>query len=404
MKPEWPLVSIIDLQAPQKWALNGGPFGSKLVTRDYVPFGVPVIRGINLPIDSRFHMDDFVYVSEEKADELLPNNAHPGDVIFTQRGTLGQVGIVPFNSPFKRFVISQSQMKMTVDITKINPFWLFYAFRNPLTQQALINRASSSGVPHINLETLRQFIIALPPYPIQQKISAILSAYDDLIENNLRRIKILEEMAQLLYREWFVKFCFPRHENVPMVDSPLGKIPEGWRVTDLKNAMELCYGKSLREEDRAKGEVPVYGSSGIVGYHNEATVRGPGIIVGRKGNVGSVHWSESDFCPIDTVYYVKTALPLTYVFYNLQGQNFINSDAAVPGLSRKQAYALALLIPAQSVLSEFDRQAELIFSLISIFSQKNALIRRTRDLLLPKLISGELDVSEMDIKAREDLG
>ncbi|MEE9594612.1 MAG: hypothetical protein V3V92_04355, partial [Candidatus Hydrothermarchaeales archaeon] len=125
------------------------------------------------------------------------------------------------------------------------------------------------------------------------------------------------------------------------------------------------------------------------------------IIVGRKGNVGSVHWSETDFYPIDTVYYVKTELPLSYLFYNLQGQNFINSDAAVPGLSRYQAYTLPLLIPSQSVLRQFHEKAILILSSISNLKDKNTNLHQTRDLLLPKLISGETDVSNLDFEVGE---
>ena len=131
---EWADVSIAELQAARKWALNGGPFGSKLVSRDYVEAGVPVIRGANLPNDKRFSFEDFVFVSEEKADELLANNAHPGDVVFTQRGTLGQVGIIPEDAPFTRFVISQSQMKLTVDKARVDAMWLFHCFRDLVRQ------------------------------------------------------------------------------------------------------------------------------------------------------------------------------------------------------------------------------------------------------------------------------
>ncbi len=124
-------------------------------------------------------------------------------------------------------------------------------------------------------------------------------------------------------------------------------------------------------------------------------VDGPGIIVGRKGNVGSVHWSDVAFYPIDTVYYVKTALPLHFTFFNLQRQNFLNNDAAVPGLNRNQAYALPLLLPTKELLVGFETQCGMLLSLARLLAKKNANLRTTRDLLLPKLISGELDVSAM---------
>jgi len=120
---------------------------------------------------------------------------------------------------------------------------------------------------------------------------------------------------------------------------------------------------------------------------------GPGIIVGRKGNVGTVHWSDVAFHPIDTVYYVRTALPLHFVYFNLQRQNFLNNDAAVPGLNRNQAYSLPLLVPDESALARFESYCGMQLGLARVLARKNANLRATRDLLLPKLISGELDVS-----------
>jgi type I restriction enzyme S subunit len=263
--------------------------------------------------------------------------------------------------------------------------------------------ASGAATPIVNKSLFSSVNINVPSLDIQNKIAAILSAYDDLIENNLRRIKILEEMAQALYREWFVHYRFPGHEKVRLVDSPLGKIPEGWRVEKLGNIIELNYGKGLPKEKRREGCVPVYGSSGIVGYHDRSIVDGPGIIVGRKGNVGSVFWSDTDFYPIDTVYYVSSELPLRYLFYDLQTRNFINNDAAVPGLNRKQAYSLETILPTPELMDKFCNITEAFGKQASILRNKNEILRRTRDLLLPKLISGEIDVSELDIKVPEEL-
>ena len=122
----FPRIALRNLQSAKRWALNGGPFGSNLVQRDYVDTGIPVIRGCNLSSDGRFNSDQFVFVTPEKADDLLPNNAHAGDLVFTQRGTLGQVGIIPASLPFQRYVISQSQMKLTVDTCKADPKYIYY--------------------------------------------------------------------------------------------------------------------------------------------------------------------------------------------------------------------------------------------------------------------------------------
>lgn len=255
----------------------------------------------------------------------------------------------------------------------------------------------AGAVPGVNRNYLHRLSVRVPSVPVQRKIAGILSAYDDLIENNTRRIQILEEIAQAIYREWFVHFRFPGHEDVEMVESELGLVPAGWEVVKLRDVIELAYGKGLRKADRKPGPIPVYGSSGIIDYHDEGLVGGPGIVVGRKGNVGSVFWSEEDFCPIDTTFYVVTDVSLHYVYYNLQHQNFIDNHAAVPGLSRNQAYSLPFVLPEPGVLRKFESIIDPIFQQIRCLTAKNENLRETRDLLLPKLVSGEVDVSEVGV-------
>jgi type I restriction enzyme S subunit len=257
------------------------------------------------------------------------------------------------------------------------------------------------NVPHISGDQIRSFRFCLPPLPTQRKIATILSAYDDLIENNLRRIKILEEMAQNLYREWFVKFRFPGHQHARFTNSPLGRIPEGWEVKRLGDILGLNYGKALKQEDRCGGEVPVYGSSGVVGYHDVPLVNGPGIVVGRKGNVGSVYWCDKNFYPIDTAYFVTSKMPLLFLFYDLQTKNFLNNDAAVPGLNRNQAYSLETVKPPEDILTRFCQFADDFERQSAVLRLQNTILRHTRDLLLPRLISGEVDVSELDIAVAE---
>ena len=271
--------------------------------------------------------------------------------------------------------------------------FLFYALRLQLTH--LRSVSTGSATKFLTMPLLTGIEVRLPSLATQERIVSILSAYDDLIENNTRRIAILEEMARRLFEEWFVRFRFPGHEGVPMVESELGLVPQGWRIRLLGDEIELPYGKALKAENRSAGEVPVYGSSGVVGCHSTSLVPGPGIIVGRKGNVGSVHWCDVPFFPIDTVFYVKTALPLHFVYFNLQQQNFLNNDAAVPGLNRNQAYALPLLVPDTDVLNHFEELCGQLLGMARLLSRKNVNLRTTRDLLLPKLISGELDVSTL---------
>jgi len=374
--------------------MAGGPFGSDLVSRDYVESGVPVVRGVNLPLTSRFSCDNFVYVSPAKADRLHLNCAKPGDLVFTQRGTLGQVGVLPQGMAYEKFLISQSQMKMTVDETKACPAFIYYYFRSRGAVSYIESIALQAGVPHINLGILRKFPIVAPPAVVQRKVAAVLSAYDDLIENNRQRIALLERMAEQLYREWFVRFRFPGYQQAKFNKG----LPADWDIGKLGKVIELGYGKALKEQDRVPGSFPVYGSSGQIGTHRTSLVDGPGIIVGRKGNVGAVHWCDGGFFPIDTAYFVKSDVSKFYLFFLLQTMNFLNNDAAVPGLNRQQAYANDVLIPSGQLIKQFEKLVKPIFEQRSILSRANDRLSITRDLLLPRLISGKLRVDDLAIQ------
>ena len=398
-------VKLIDIAAKQRWALNGGPFGSKLTTKHYTDSGVPVIRGTNLSGGAKFSFDDFVYVSEEKADELRPNNAHPGDIIFTQRGTIGQVGLIPRSAPFSRFVISQSQMKLTPDPEQADAEFLYYLFSAPATVKAIENLAFSAGVPHINLEILRNFEVALPSLPEQQRVAEILSAYDKLIENNQRRIRILEEMARALYREWFVEFRFPGRVESGFVRPSFGNVPKEWGVGKLQDVVVLQRGFDLPKAARVQGSVPVYAATGVTGSHNESKASAPGIVTGRSGTIGEVLYVQEDYWPLNTTLWSKEfpkGEPL-YAYYLLSTLDLkqFNSGAAVPTLNRNDIHTIPVPIPPHSLQKRFQEIAGAMLALARNLEQQNANLRSARDLLLPWLLSGTLSISEprVDVSA-----
>ena len=415
----WSRRTLSELQARKRWALNGGPFGSKLVQRDYVDIGVPVIRGCNLPIEAKFSHDNLVYVSEEKADELRANNAYPGDVIFTQRGTLGQVGLIPKKAPYPRYVISQSQMKMTVDEGQVVPEWIYYYFTEASTVVRLVNQAFSSGVPHINLGILREFQVDIPPLPTQRKIAAILSAYDDLIENNLRRIKILEEMAQNLYREWFVKFRFPGHEKVKMVDSPIGRIPEGWEVAKLGDVCHLIMGQSPKSEFYNTNRIGLPFHQGVTYFGHRFPAEGLYCsIEGRTAQRGDILFSVR--APVGRINIATSTTVIgrglsairhraghQWYAYHLLKENFKEEDTIGSGtifksVTKGDMERIAIILPEEPFEQQFERIVQPSEADIENLTSRNTTLRQTRDLLLPRLISGELDVSDLNITIPED--
>jgi type I restriction enzyme S subunit len=219
--------------------LVGGPFGSKLVSTDYVPEGVPVIRGQNLASPGYFDASEFVFVSEEKVERDLSRNlAEPGDVVFTQRGTLGQVGIVP-DAPFPRYVISQSQMRMRVDRRVAEPRYIYYCFRDPRMVQMIQARAITTGVPHINLGILAELPIPRRPLVEQRRIVEVLGALDDKIAVNERIAQTALELGTAIYAH--------RASSAPT-----------WRSVSLADAAQWYSGGTPRTTEPAywNGHIP----------------------------------------------------------------------------------------------------------------------------------------------------
>jgi type I restriction enzyme S subunit len=246
------------------------------------------------------------------------------------------------------------------------------------------------GTTMLNLSAT--IVAELPlKYPVpaaQRRIADILAAYDDLIENNRRRMALLEEAARQLYREWFVRLRFPGHEHTRITNG----VPEGWKRELLGDRVTLNYGKALKAEDRSEGPCPVYGSSGIVGMHEKALAAAPGIVVGRKGNVGSVYWCPKDYWPIDTVYFIDAETSNLWLFYALRHMHFISTDVAVPGLNRDFAYSRPLLVPEPRIIRNFLDTATPLHEQIARLDEMNEKLRAACDVLLPRLMCGEITV------------
>jgi type I restriction enzyme S subunit len=322
-----------------------------------------------------------------------------GDLILAREAPVGNVGPVP---PGVQPVLGQRTVLIRTRPEVLDPIYLNYLLCGPELRNWMLGVASGATLPHLNMADIRSMELpSLPSPEAQRKIAAILAAYDNLIDNNNRRIKVLEEVAQRIYREWFVDFRYPGHERVPLVDSEVGPIPDGWSSGLLGDEVEFVYGKALTADARQDGSVIVFGSGGVIGQHDEALSAGPGIVVGRKGNVGAVHWSDGPFFAIDTTYWVRSELPLTYCYFALRDLEFLDSHAAVPGLSRAQAYALPLVCPSRDVLETFDGLVADLFALRARWAAATTNLRATRDVLLPRLVSGAIDVTDLNIGLSE---
>jgi type I restriction enzyme S subunit len=195
----------------------------------------------------------------------------PSDIIITNSGTIGRMAIAPDNDLTRRTTFQKSVAILKPIPNQVEPRFLYYLLQSDLRR--LTDFAGGTAQKNLLLRDLRDFPVELPPLLTQRRIAGILSAYDDLIENNQRRIEILEEMARSLYHEWFVNFRFPGHEKVPLVDSPLGLIPKGWEVGTVEEVVQrIPSGKKYDQKTvQETGVIPVLdqGRSGIIGYHDD---------------------------------------------------------------------------------------------------------------------------------------
>lgn len=333
-------------------------------------------RGYDLPNTKRIEGGVPVVSSSGVTGYHNEAKAKSPGVVTGRYGTLGEV-----------FFLEQDYWPLNtalyvIDFKGTDPRFSAYFLKNMLKSY----KSDKAAVPGIDRNVLHALKVHVPDRSTQERIAKRLSKYDDLIENNRCRIKLLEEAARQLYKEWFVHLRFPGHEYVKIEDG----VPEGWKRKPLRSILMLNYGKALKADDRIDGPYPVFGSSGNIGSHNKYLVKGPGVIVGRKGNVGSIYWVHKDFWPIDTVYFVDSEESDYFIYFALLHTGFINTDVAVPGLNRDFAYSREVILPTEALRHEFIDEVTPLFSQIKTLQLHSDKLAEARDLLLPKLMSGEV--------------
>lgn len=276
----------------------------------------------------------------------------------------------------------------SIDSKRVDMRWFFYRLR-----LIDINKMNSGGaIPSTRREDFYAVRIDLPDLDTQRQIAFTLSAYDDLIENNRRRIALLEEAAQKLYREWFVYLRFPGHEHLHIS----GGVPEKWVRKKLGDIITLKRGYDLPETKRVAGDIPIVSSSGITGFHNDYKAIGPGVVTGRYGTIGEVYYSGGDYWPLNTALYVKDfkgSHPLM-ILYLLKSQlrGIVTEKAAVPGLDRKVLHAREILWPCAKLQDEFVAIVSDFQSQIRSLAAMIQKLTQARDLLLPRMMTGKIAV------------
>jgi len=440
MIPEdWEIKIIDKIKSKTKNALAMGPFGSNIKKEFFVENGVPIIRGNNLN-SYRFLDQDFVYLTEEKADELKSSNCYPGDVIVTHRGTLGQVGLIPKKSQYKRYVISQSGMKLTCDESQITGEYVFYFLKSPIGQRMLLRNTSQTGVPAIAqpLTSLKNIPLPVPDFDEQNRITKIFENLNDKIELNQTMNKTLETIGQAIFKHWFVDFEFPNEQGKPYKSSggemiynkELGKeIPDGWKVKELSEFIDLDKGVSykgafLTEEGKGLPMAnlgtfrPLQGfkDDGIKHYSGEYKEKHcikPGdliiantditqdrVILGSPAIIPSNLGSEEILFThhIFAVRHKEDTLKNEYLYFLLQTPEYrmrvggFATGTTVLALPKDAILELSIVISDRILLEKFNILIKRIMKKIETNQVEIHTLSKIRDSLLPKLMSGKIRV------------
>ncbi|WP_165076922.1 MULTISPECIES: restriction endonuclease subunit S [unclassified Desulfovibrio] len=389
---EWQFKTVDEIKSNCKHAIAMGPFGSNIKTENYVSSGVPVIRGTNLNY-YKYPDGMFVFVSEQKANELKASLCVPDDLIFTHRGTLGQVGLIPSNK-YAKYLVSQSGMKLSVNKEIINPLFAFYFFKSELGQNQLLQYESQVGVPAISnpLTSLKKIILPIPSLAEQRAIATVLSNLDDKIDLLRRQNATLEAMAEALFKQWFV------------LDAK-----EEWEETTIEEAITF-YDKrriplSQIERDKRKSGIlyPYYGAAQIMDYINEYIFDGDYLLIAEDGTVRTdegypiIQRTSGKFWVNNHTHIIQAKKPYTndfiYIYLLKKNIDKIVTGAVQPKISQGNLKKLDFYRYPSSLISQYTHRTKPFFERIRSNQTQIRTLEKLRDTLLPKLMSGEVRVS-----------
>ena len=434
LPPDWVACTLDDIKALAPYAIAGGPFGSDLVRADYVTDGVPVIRGGNLGAgERRFYTEDLVFISEEKANQLARHTARPGDVVVTQRGTLEQVGLVPQGTPWSRFILSQSQMKITCNPGRVDAEYLYYWLLTPEVRDYVARHTIIAGVPHTNLAILRATPVRLPPLDQQRAIARALGRIDARAALAESMSDELDRLARLVFRTWFFEHdpidsraLGERHAStspaeaglfpIARVPSAAGPIPAGWRAVPLTECASYQNGTAFSGDDfgpdgRGRPIIKIAEIKRGVTDQTRFAVDPPGaraiddgdILMSWSGNpqtsIGTFLWYGGPAWLNQHIFKVVPPHPrwraFTYCLLRELQPRFVElarsrQTTGLGHVSQKDMQTIQVPRPPDALADAFERRCAPIFARITANGALLSILARAREALLVKLTSGEL--------------
>ena len=389
---EYNLGELIELK-------NGVAFKSS----EFVDHGVPVIKIKNVK-PNRILVDDLSYVSQETSLNKRCFDILPTDILITMTGNRKDggadswVGKVALFNQTGRYLLNQRVSAIRVkDNRLVDNVYLSYLLSSWNAQLYFVNHSNSSGgQANISPDVVYNYPVALPPLSLQLEIASILKSIDDKIDCNRRINENLEQQAQALFKSWFVDF--EPFKDQPFVESELGMIPQGWRVELLGNIIDIKYGKDHKK--LLDGDFPVYGSGGLMRYVEKALYSGESVLIPRKGSLNNVMYVDEAFWTVDTMFYsipkIANVMLYVYIFLCNRDLSSMNAGSAVPSMTTEILNNMKLVFPSSIFLEKYNSAASSLFIKIKKNDIESRRLAELRDTLLPRLMSGELKVNEIE--------
>lgn len=407
--------------------IKTGPFGTQLHKSDYRREGIPVVMPKNI-LSGKISTEGIARIDDADATRLSQHRHTVGDIVYGRRGDIGRHALITRRED--GWLCGTGCLRIRLGNGELNPKYLHYYLDQEHVIQWICNQSVGATMPNLNTAILRSVPIKYPTFDVQRKIVSILSAYDDLIENSLRRIKILEEMAQNVYREWFIKFRFPGHEKVRMVDSELGMVPEGWEISSVEETFEILGGGTPSKkiaEYWENGHINWYSPTNLTAsksmFMDESRIKiteaglkrssarlfpSYSVMMTSRATLGVLSINTTEACTNQgfITCIPNDKMPLYTLFFWLKEnvEKFISlgTGATFKEITKGVFKTIDVLVPPTNIGKVYEDFADPIGKQVLNVYRRAAVLRQTRDLLLPRLISGELDISEQNITIPEE--
>ena len=358
--------------------------------------GVPFVTISDIDPHNCMDFTNTMFVTEEYYNKL-DNKRKPqkNDVLYSVVGSFGKPVFIKEDV---KFVFQRHIAILRPNKERVNPMFMYYTMLSKDFYHQADAVALGAAQRTISLTSLRNMVIALPPRSVQDFIATTLSRYDALIANYQRQIKLLEEAAQRLYKEWFVDLRFPGHESVKVTDG----VPEGWRSYNIDDVFDIKYGKNLStKEISSTGKYPVYGANGIIGYYNKYNCEEPVVLITSRGNgSGDVlktyeqytFVTNNSFVVKPKAQYSYCTLPFTFGLMCSANFRSVRTGAAQPQLTNASIHHINIVMPPCDIIKKYCSMMEADYKLVRYLRKQLTLLTESRDRLLPKLMSGEIEL------------